>query len=173
MAYTEPKVEPVVSWAWCCGVPDGEVCAPSCPHAMTYNRIKTTAILVVAERAGKSERMAAEERRKANREVGEEIARNPPAWAYPLAWRLAVMADVERSNNTPDAGLVVGKIMNRFLTEFLRRYHDARLSGLTTTNAAFAAVSAGGFDPVWGALVCKAYERGRPGPGGVSVTRPA
>lgn len=113
------------------------------------------------------ERMRAEELRKENRRVGEEIARNPPAWAYPLGWRLAVMAEVELANNRSDPSRLSLPQMREVLTDCLRAFHAERLQGVT-----FERCMAGQIGETTIA-VCTAYERGRPGPGGVSITPPA
>jgi hypothetical protein len=125
------------------------------------------------------ERVAAEAQRKANRDIGEEVARNSPPWAYPLGWRLAVMAEVERNNNRPTpirASTNAALAMARMGFEaYLRAYHDHRLAGLTSKTALDRVLAAEGYDisHEWIPGLCMAYERGRPGPGGVSVTTPA
>ncbi len=101
--------------------------------------------------------------------IGEEIAKSPPAWAYPLAWRLAVMAHVENENNGP----VVLPMKHSYATHqlsMLKHYHAKRLEG------AIVDVAMRWCDEnmtSWTQRICGAYERGRPGPGGVKVGRPA
>lgn len=118
------------------------------------------------------ERMRAEELRKENRRFGEEIARNPPGWAYPLAWRLAVMTEVKRSNNRPEPETRT-RAMRLLLESCLKPYHALRLGGLTANDARTQVLAEETYKPAyeWIPNVCAAYERGRPG--GVNVGRPA
>lgn len=113
--------------------------------------------------------------RAENRRVGEEIAANPPEWAYPLAWRLAVMAHVEWKNNraTPSPMQAPTDEVRIQLGIVIRRYHLARLEGLTPQAAMLQQSTEAGRVDDWTTLLCQAYERGRPGPGGVRVGRPA
>lgn len=116
--------------------------------------------------------------RTANRRLGEEIAKNPPEWAYPLAWRLAVMAVVEDRNNRDVPVLFLGdSSMRVMLGKYFGRYHRARLEGQVIEYAieyAFAWETAASDDiKAWLTPACRAYERGRPGPGGCKVGRPA
>lgn len=114
-----------------------------------------------------------EDLRAENRRLGEEIAKAPPEWAYPLAWRLAVMAHVEWKNNRTTPERLDAEYTALGIEVVLQKYHKARLSGLT----AVAAMRTQSMDTTrvddWTALLCQAYERGRPGPGGVHLGRSA
>ena len=109
--------------------------------------------------------------RAENRRVGEEIAKAPPEWAYPLAWRLAVMSVVEHLNNRPTPKAFEQRT-RVWLDERLRFYHEARLDGDTANRAIERSRDVSPND-MFLEMVCAAYERGRPGLGGVSVGRPA
>lgn len=105
-----------------------------------------------------------------NQRRAEEIASAPPDWSYPIAWRLAVMAFADWANN------------NAFpppfkwapeMTLLLKRYHRLRLEGLLPSRALAAAAVGPIEDDDFEHIICAAYERGRPGPGGVRLGRPA
>jgi hypothetical protein len=98
--------------------------------------------------------------RAANRQAADRIIAACPEWAYPTAWRLAVMAHIEEHNNREapirydptELGLELA----------MNRYHAARLRGLTVANAVTETqryASTNGMDGV--DRICKAYERGR------------
>lgn len=114
--------------------------------------------------------------RTKNRELALRVAVEPPGWAYPAAWTLAVGAVLEAYNNhaTPVVFDVV--YWKETVAAALRRYHDARLGGLLPERALVAAIGA---DVVvldgqtYDELACEAYERGRPGPGGMNGTKGA
>lgn len=115
-----------------------------------------------------------EDVRAENRRIGEDIAKAPPEWAYPLAWRLAVMAVVESNNNRKDVTPFDMGYWERKVVPSLRAYHHARLDGLLPDPAMIKAVLRDA-EPLnkeivakfWDGIACQAYERGRPGPGGV------
>lgn len=102
--------------------------------------------------------------RAENRHVGEGIAKSPPPWAYPLAWRLAVMAVVEAHNNKPRPSPFA---WFDEMTAAAREYHIARREGLLPGPAAEKALRAADIGDLMVDRICAAYERGRPGPGGV------
>lgn len=116
---------------------------------------------------------APEDLRAENRRLGEEIAKAPPSWAYPLAWRLAVMAVVEDYNCREKPRTFQQAWEDAYATESLRTYHGARMSGQTEKTAMAAVRKVAGLIGVTLAIACQAYERGRPGPGGVHLGRPA
>lgn len=113
--------------------------------------------------------------RAENCRIGEEIAKASPAWAYPLAWRLAVMAVVEAHNNTKTIVPFDTRYWEQQVTPSLRAYHQARLDGFLPEPAMMKAVQEGVDVPLdksfvekfYDGIACRAYERGRPGPGGV------
>lgn len=104
--------------------------------------------------------------RAENRRIGEEIAANPPEWAYPLAWRLAVMAAIEQRNAESNPPPMSPQHLAA-IGEWLRIYHAARLDGCLSERATEIAISDMPSVGEYIALLCQAYERGRPGPGGV------
>lgn len=113
--------------------------------------------------------------RAENLRVGAELAKNPPAWAYPLGWMLAVSAHVEWRNNRAEPGHVGGEpgALGDAIGFVLRKYHDARLAGVQPEQAMRAqSTDPDGIDD-WTRLLCAAYERGRCAPGGERLGRPA
>ena len=112
--------------------------------------------------------------REENKRVGAELAKNPPAWAYPLGWTLAVSAAVEIANNRPDPepGVVDGNPFGSWLVLVLRRYHDARLAGQTPRKATETATGGPEWHEEPPGLICAAYERGRGAPGEGRIGRP-
>jgi hypothetical protein len=116
--------------------------------------------------------------RAENLRIANEVAKNPPGWAYPLAWTLAVSAAVEHMNNRPDPrSSIVGVSCDgavglvRAIEPALRRYHEARLDG-TTPERAREKSGPCGSAPLPD-MLCAAYERGRPGPNAPRLGRPA
>jgi hypothetical protein len=101
--------------------------------------------------------------RAENRRTAATIIAACPPWAYPTAWSIAVMAHVEEYNNcdTPRR-----HEPPKVLELVLGVYHRARLRGLTVASAVAEAHATSG--AAWVERICHAYERGRPGPGGVS-----
>jgi hypothetical protein len=105
--------------------------------------------------------------RAENRRIGEEFAKAPPPWAYTLAWRLAVMAVVEDYNCHENPRLFQQAWEEAYATEVLRTYHVARMNGQTEKVAMGEVRKVAGLIGSTLAIACHAYERGRPGPGGV------
>lgn len=106
--------------------------------------------------------------RAENLRVGAELAKNPPAWAYPLGWTLAVSAYVEASNNRATPLDMNNPVIKQTICTRLDQYHRARLRGATVGDAE----SEGAHDE-WALLLWRAYERGRGAPGGERLGRPA
>ena len=79
------------------------------------------------------------------------------------------MAHVEWKNNrtTPSPMQAPTDEVRIQLGIVIRRYHLARLEGLTPQAAMLQQSTEPGRVDDWTSLLCQAYERGRPGPGGV------
>jgi hypothetical protein len=118
------------------------------------------------------QRETARTTRAENRRIGEELAKGPPPWAYPLAWRLAVMAVVEDYNCRDTPRTFQQAWEDADATNALRAYHLARINGQTEKSAMAEVRKIAGLIGSTLAIACHAYERGRPGPGGVRLGRP-
>jgi hypothetical protein len=100
--------------------------------------------------------------RAANRQAADRIIAACPEWAYPTAWRLAVMAACEHCGERTKPRMMGASLQD--ITAILSVYHEDRLAGWTEA-ASFGHLPRE-VDEL-ASVLCRAYERGRPGTGGV------
>lgn len=99
--------------------------------------------------------------REENKRQGQRLIEQCPKWAYPLGWRLAVMAAVEWCNGQQPAPFVRDDRDAEALDCMVRMYHDARLQGRSVDSVLRSQRPGTMWDvALW------AYERGRGAPGG-------
>lgn len=100
--------------------------------------------------------------REQNRAIGQGLMQ-PPEWAYPAAWRNAVMAAVEWANARPCPEPMALPERNLLEPAVLKRYHRERLAGTVERAMRRACGDPSYPDHEVDRIVCAAYERGRLG----------
>ena len=103
--------------------------------------------------------------RRQNEAMGAKLAAAAPDWAYHTAWVMAVGFLVNSANET-SAPATIPQATVVLATKGLELYHRARLGGLLPEVAAASVGDAN--RQGWLSAMFAAYERGRPGPGGLT-----